>query len=65
LIETIAAGIESKDFFGYAAGKESEKYVGFALGEGERNLIHIDRESLIIEKKVVENTNRNCCNKKQ
>ena len=48
LTEAIENGIESEDFFGYAAGKENGEYVGFAFGE--RKLVHMDKESLLIEK---------------
>ena len=33
LRDTVAAGIESSDFFGYASGKDSDRYIGLIFGK--------------------------------
>jgi hypothetical protein len=48
LRDTIAAGIESKDFFGYAAGKEADRYTGLIFGK--TGTVYIDENSLIVHK---------------
>lgn len=47
LTETIEAGIESEDFFGFAYSKEGDKYNGFALGS--HPMVNLDNDSMIIE----------------
>jgi len=50
LRDTIAEGVASGDFFGYASGKEDGKYLGFALGK--QVFIHADSASIIIEREA-------------
>jgi predicted AAA+ superfamily ATPase len=47
LTETIEAGIESEDFFGFAYSKDGNKYNGFTLGTHQ--LVNLDNDSVIIE----------------
>lgn len=44
---TMAAGAESRDFFGFAQGKEDGRYVGFSFGK--RVLLVMDATLLLIE----------------
>ncbi|TCS97624.1 hypothetical protein EDC36_10830 [Tepidimonas ignava] len=44
---TMAAGAESRDFFGFAQGKEDGRYVGFSYGR--RHLPILDASLLLIE----------------
>jgi predicted AAA+ superfamily ATPase len=44
---TIAAGAESRDFFGLAQGKENGRYVGFSFGK--RTSLFLDSSLLLIE----------------
>jgi predicted AAA+ superfamily ATPase len=44
---TIAAGAESRDFFGIAQGKEDGRYVGFSFGK--RTSLFLDASLLLIE----------------
>ncbi len=48
---TLAAGAESRDFFGFAQGKEAgldgARYLGFSLGE--RSLLTLDASLLLVE----------------
>ena len=44
---TMAAGTESKDFFGFAQGKEDDRYVGFSFGQ--RTSLILDAALLLIE----------------
>jgi len=44
---TLAAGAESRDFFGFAQGKEDGRYVGFAFGK--RTSLFLDSSLLLIE----------------
>jgi len=46
LQNTVAAGIESRDFFAYAAGKEGERYAGLLFGR--TGAVYLDTESLIV-----------------
>jgi predicted AAA+ superfamily ATPase len=45
--QTIAAGAESKDFFGLAQGKEDGRYVGFSFGK--RTSPFLDSSLLLVE----------------
>lgn len=45
--QTMAAGAESRDFFGFAQGKEDGRYVGFSFGK--RTLPFFDSSLLLIE----------------
>lgn len=44
---TLAAGAESRDFFGFAQGKEEGRYVGFTFGK--RTSLFLDSSLLLIE----------------
>lgn len=44
---TMAAGAESREFFGFAQGKEGGRYVGFSYGK--RTLLIMDSSLLLIE----------------
>ena len=44
---TMAAGTESKDFFGFAQGKDDDRYVGFTFGQ--RTSLFLDASLLLIE----------------
>lgn len=44
---TLAAGAESRDFFGFAQGKEDGRYVGFTFGK--RTSLFMDSSLLLIE----------------
>ena len=44
---TLAAGAESRDFFGFAQGKEDGRYVGFTFGK--RTSLFLDSSLLLIE----------------
>lgn len=44
---TLAAGAESRDFFGFAQGKEDGRYVGFSYGK--RTTVILDGSLLLIE----------------
>ena len=44
---TLAAGAESRDFFGFAQGKEDGRYVGFTFGR--RTSLFLDSSLLLIE----------------
>ena len=44
---TMGAGAESRDFFGFAQGKEDDRYVGFSFGK--RTSLIMDSSLLIIE----------------
>ncbi len=44
---TLAAGAESRDFFGFAQGKEDGQYVGFSYGK--RTALFMDSSLLLIE----------------
>ncbi|MBU4261625.1 MAG: DUF499 domain-containing protein [Proteobacteria bacterium] len=46
LQETVAAGIQSTDFFGYASGKEGDRYVGLHFGSAGK--VYLDETSLIV-----------------
>lgn len=48
LRDTVSAGIESKDFFGYASGKEGERYLGLIFGRG--GSVYLDENSLLVHK---------------
>jgi uncharacterized protein len=48
LRDTVAAGIESRDFFGYASGKDSGRYIGLIFVQ--RGTVYIDEKSLIVRK---------------
>lgn len=45
--QTMGAGAESSDFFGFAQGKEDGRYVGFAFGK--RTSLFLDASLLLIE----------------
>lgn len=45
--ETMGAGAESRDFFGFAQGKEDGRYVGFTFGK--RTSLFLDSSLLLIE----------------
>jgi hypothetical protein len=47
LKQTIASGIETEDFFGYASGKEEDRYLGFTFGQTAS--VILDESSLIID----------------
>jgi uncharacterized protein len=47
---TIAAGANSQDFFGFAQGKEDERYIGFSFGQ--RTSLFLDAALLLIEPTV-------------
>jgi uncharacterized protein len=44
---TLAAGTESRDFFGFAQGKENERYLGFSYGKATMPIL--DSSLLLIE----------------
>jgi len=44
---TLAAGAESRDFFGFAQGKEDGRYIGFTFGK--RTSLFLDSSLLLIE----------------
>lgn len=44
---TLAAGTESRDFFGFAQGKEGDRYIGFSFGK--RAALFLDASLLLIE----------------
>lgn len=44
---TLAAGAESRDFFGFAQGREDGRYVGFTFGK--RTSLFVDSSLLLIE----------------
>jgi predicted AAA+ superfamily ATPase len=44
---TMAAGAESRDFFGFAQGKVDERYVGFSFGQ--RTSLILDASLLLVE----------------
>ncbi|MBZ4685271.1 MAG: putative ATPase [Desulfomicrobiaceae bacterium] len=44
---TLAAGAESRDFFGFAQGKEDDRYVGFSYGK--RTPVTLDASLLLID----------------
>lgn len=44
---TMAAGAESRDFFGFAQGKEDQRYVGFSFGQ--RTSLILDASLLLVE----------------
>jgi len=46
--ETVVAGIESKDFFGYASDKKDNRYVGLIFGKTGH--VIIDENSVIVHK---------------
>jgi uncharacterized protein len=48
LRDTVAAGIESRHFFGYASVKDSDRYIGLIFGK--RGTVYIDEGSLIVQK---------------
>jgi len=48
--QTMGAGTESRDFFGFAQGKEDGKYVGFTFGQ--RTTLFLDSSLLLIEPSV-------------
>lgn len=52
LRDTVAAGIESMDFFGYASGKENDRYIGLLFGQ--RGTVYIDESSLIVHKEAAQ-----------
>lgn len=45
--QTLAAGAESTDFFGFAQGKEDDRYIGFTFGK--RASLFLDSSLLLIE----------------
>ncbi|MGC9560836.1 ATP-binding protein [Brachymonas sp. M4Q-1] len=45
--QTMDAGAESREFFGFAQGKEDDRYVGFAFGK--RTSLFLDSSLLLIE----------------
>lgn len=45
--QTLGAGAESRDFFGFAQGKEDGRYVGFTFGK--RTSLFLDSSLLLIE----------------
>lgn len=45
--QTMSAGAESRDFFGFAQGKEDGRYVGFTFGK--RTSLFLDSSLLLIE----------------
>jgi len=47
LKQTIAAGIKTEDFFGYASGKEDDRYLGFTFGQS--GSVILDESALLIE----------------
>jgi hypothetical protein len=47
LKQTIAAGIETEDFFGYASGKEDGRYLGFIFGKSSS--VTLDESALLID----------------
>ena len=49
---TLAAGVESKDFFGLAQGKEDGRFQGFVFGK--RTTVFLDASTLIVEKAAAE-----------
>ncbi len=46
-LHTLAAGTESRDFFGFAQGKEDDRYIGFTFGK--RTSPFLDSSLLLIE----------------
>ncbi len=54
--ETIAQGIRTQDFFGYANGQEGEKFLGFHYGELSANSaqINLDEHTIIIQTKAAQ-----------
>ncbi len=45
--QTLAAGAESRDFFGFAQGREGDRYIGFSFGQ--RAPLILDSSLLLIE----------------
>ena len=52
LRQTVAAGMASRDFFGYASGKEGDKYLGLCLGTP--GTVYLDADSLVVNPKAAE-----------
>ena len=46
LQETVAEGIKSKDFFGYASGKDGDKYLGLVFGSS--GSVYLDGDALVV-----------------
>jgi predicted AAA+ superfamily ATPase len=46
LQNTVAAGIKTRDFFGYSTGKENNRYTGLKFGESGK--IYVDESSMIV-----------------
>jgi len=53
LINAVADGIQSKDFFAYASGKEGDRYSGLKFGTNA--MIVLDSASLVIKKGIAKN----------
>ena len=61
-VATVAQGLETEDFFGFASGREGDRYLGFTFGRSA--LVVLDDRSLLIEretaadyKKILESKN--------
>ncbi|MBN1931790.1 MAG: ATP-binding protein [Desulfobacterales bacterium] len=52
LRDTVAAGIESKDFFGYASGKDGDRYIGLIYGKS--GSVFVDENSFIVQKEAAQ-----------
>lgn len=50
--DTVARGVESRDYFGFASGKEGDRYLGFCFGLGA--IVHLDESSLLIEREAAQ-----------
>jgi len=50
LINAVADGVQSADFFAYASGKEAEKYVGLKIGVS--TMVFMDSSGLLVNKEV-------------
>lgn len=50
---TIAQGLDSEDFFGFASGKDGDRYLGFRFGDG--GFPTLDEACVLIDKKAAVN----------
>ncbi len=61
--ETIAKGVETVDYFGFAAGKDGNRYLGFVFGQTativlDESSLLIDREAALVWRERMENERR-------
>ncbi|MGF1869690.1 ATP-binding protein [Photobacterium indicum] len=47
---TIANGVDSEDFFGFASGRDGDRYLGFSFGRS--SLISLDDSALLIDREA-------------